>query len=100
MVAASKIVNLEEKKKYSPFDAEALATADIEAMSFEELDQLNTGARTLNSEQVSGIFATYITRCPADWGAANDPQTYKKLPYKSHIVPLVEWFSKEVNGKN
>jgi hypothetical protein len=99
-MVANKIVNLEEKKKYSAFDAATLATAGIEEMSFEELDQLNSGARTLNSEQVSGIFATYITRCPEDWGAADDPQTYKRLPYKSHIVPLVEWFSKDVNGKN
>lgn len=62
----------------------------------DDFEDFNEALRQGKTKTAAEFYAKMIVRCPAEWGAANDPLTYRKLPYLK-FRNLVRNFEEAVN---
>lgn len=57
--------------------------------------------RENDHDGIAAVLAKVVTACPAEWGAADDPDTYLNLPYFGEFQDVIEAFSEEAakNGR-
>lgn len=73
---------------------------DMTRVTAGEIALLQKSLRTADTETAAGIYAKTITQCPAEWGAADDPQTYLNLPYFGEFQDIVDaWFEAGKNAR-
>lgn len=73
---------------------------DLSTITAHRMDDFFQAARENDNQTLAMIFAEVVTRCPADWGEPNDPDTYLKLPYFGAFKDVLQAMVAELNGGN
>lgn len=60
---------------------------DLSDITPEEWDKMMTGTDRNNPKLIADLLATFVVRCPEEWGPPDVPNTYLDLPYYTVFVP-------------
>lgn len=75
-------------------------TFDLSKVTAGEIAKLQKALVNADTEMAATIFAKTIIQCPAEWGAADDPQTYLNLPFYVEYQNVIDaWVTAGKNAR-